>query len=70
MHKYFRVSVPHAITGQALIQHIQEALTADDNGEALHFATILLHFGYIFPVIDIQAQAVKVVYLTMDFLIL
>lgn len=43
-----------------LIQHMQEALAAEDSGEAIHFATMLLHFGYLFPVIDVQAQLVKV----------
>ncbi|KAL3102132.1 hypothetical protein niasHS_003541 [Heterodera schachtii] len=58
-HKYFRVAVPQAITGQALVQHIQEVLSVEDTNEALHFATILLHFGYLFPVIDVHSQAVR-----------
>ena len=76
-HKYFRVSVPQAITGQVLVQHIHNAfyassspsssnqpsssvMTAEDVGEAVHFATMLLQYGYIFPVIDVHAQSVKV----------
>uniref|UniRef100_A0A914N1H8 RGS domain-containing protein n=1 Tax=Meloidogyne incognita TaxID=6306 RepID=A0A914N1H8_MELIC len=75
-HKYFRVSVPQAITGQVLVQHIHNAfyassspsssnqpsssvITAEDVGEAVHFATMLLQYGYIFPVIDVHAQSVK-----------
>ncbi|CAK5012216.1 unnamed protein product [Meloidogyne enterolobii] len=75
-HKYFRVSVPQAITGQVLVQHIHNAfyassspsssnqppssvMTAEDVGEAVHFATMLLQYGYIFPVIDVHAQSVK-----------
>ncbi|KAF7639162.1 hypothetical protein Mgra_00001395 [Meloidogyne graminicola] len=75
-HKYFRVSVPQAITGQVLVQNIHNAfyalstpsssnqsqtapLTPEDVGEALHFATMLLQYGYIFPVIDVHAQSVK-----------
>lgn len=52
MHKYFRVAVPQAITGQALVQTIQEIFAAEDSMDALHMATILLHYGYLFPVIE------------------
>ncbi|KAL7080108.1 hypothetical protein ACQ4LE_000330 [Meloidogyne hapla] len=74
-HKYFRVSVPQAITGQVLVQNIHNAfyaspspsssnqsppvMSAEDVGEALHFATMLLQYGYIFPVIDVHALSVK-----------
>ncbi|KAI1731646.1 regulator of G protein signaling domain-containing protein [Ditylenchus destructor] len=57
-HKYFRVSVPQAITGQNLVQIIQETFVVEDNADAVHLATILLHFGYLFPVIE-QSQMVK-----------
>lgn len=57
-HKHFRVTVPQAITGQNLVQIIQEAHIVDDNADAIHLATILMHYGYIFPVIE-QAQQVK-----------
>ena len=75
-HKYFRISVPQAITGQVLVQNIHSAfyasspsssnqspsaaITPEDIAEALHFGTMLLQYGYIFPVIDVHAQTVKV----------
>src|SRR4051794_4937695 len=57
-HKYFRVSVPQAITGQSLVQVIQDVFPVEDLADALHLATILLHHGYLFPVIE-QSQFVK-----------
>uniref|UniRef100_A0A915E830 DEP domain-containing protein n=1 Tax=Ditylenchus dipsaci TaxID=166011 RepID=A0A915E830_9BILA len=57
-HKYFRVAVPQAITGQSLVQVIQETFVVEDGADALHMATILLHYGYLFPVIE-QSQVVK-----------
>lgn len=56
-HKYFRINVPQALTGQNLVQLLQEILL-DDAPDALHMATLLMHYGYIFPVIE-QAQTVK-----------
>lgn len=58
MHKYFRVAVPQAITGQALVQTIQEIFSAEDSVDAMHMATILLHYGYLFSVIE-HANVVK-----------
>jgi hypothetical protein len=57
-HKYFRVSVPQAITGQNLVQTIQEVFPLDDTQEATHLATILMHYGFLFPVIE-QNNCVK-----------
>uniref|UniRef100_A0A7E4VDL5 RGS domain-containing protein n=1 Tax=Panagrellus redivivus TaxID=6233 RepID=A0A7E4VDL5_PANRE len=57
-HKYFRIAVPQALTGQTLVQLIQELTHADDAAEGLHLATLLLHYGYIFPVIE-HATLVK-----------
>jgi hypothetical protein len=57
-HKYFRVTVPQALTGQTLVQLLQELLKLDDASDALHLATLLMHYGYIFPVIE-QASTVK-----------
>lgn len=58
MHKYFRVSVPQAFTGQSLIQNICDAFTLDDAQEALHLGTILMNYGYLFAVIE-HAQSVR-----------
>jgi regulator of G-protein signaling len=57
-HKYFRVAVPQAITGQSLVQLLHELLHLDDTADAIHLATLLLHFGYLFPVIE-QSAVVK-----------
>jgi regulator of G-protein signaling len=57
-HKYFRIAVPQALTGQTLVQLVHEITHADDAADALHIATLLLHYGYIFPVIE-QSTAVK-----------
>ncbi|KAI6178249.1 Regulator of G-protein signaling 7 [Aphelenchoides besseyi] len=57
-HKYFRVAVPQALTGQMLVQLLQELLSFDDAADALHLATLLLHYGYLFPVIE-HSQSVK-----------
>ncbi|KAH7728465.1 Protein EAT-16 b [Aphelenchoides avenae] len=57
-HKYFRIAVPQAMTGTTLVQILQELLHLEDAADALHLATLLLHFGYLFPVIE-QASAVK-----------
>jgi len=50
-----------AITGQSLVQIIQEGLREEDSDtqQAGHLATILLHYGYIFPVIE-QVQQVSI----------
>lgn len=57
-HKYFRIAVPQAMTGQALVQLLHDLIQLDDNAEALHLATLLLQYGYIFPVIE-QSNFVK-----------
>lgn len=51
-HKYFRIAVPHAITGQQLIALVLERGAPDDEAEASHLASLLLHHGYMFPVIE------------------
>ncbi|VDK54533.1 unnamed protein product [Gongylonema pulchrum] len=51
-HKYFRVAVPQALTGQTLVAFLQELMAFDDLADALHLATLLLQHGYIFPVIE------------------
>ncbi|VDN04757.1 unnamed protein product, partial [Thelazia callipaeda] len=51
-HKYFRVAVPQAVTGQALVAFLLELMAFDDLTDALHLATLLLQHGYIFPVIE------------------
>ncbi|CAJ0574070.1 unnamed protein product, partial [Mesorhabditis spiculigera] len=55
-HKYFRVAVPHALTGQSLVALVGEKGHADDEVEATHLATLLLQYGYLFPVIEPQSQ--------------
>uniref|UniRef100_A0AC35TPS6 RGS domain-containing protein n=1 Tax=Rhabditophanes sp. KR3021 TaxID=114890 RepID=A0AC35TPS6_9BILA len=57
-HKYFRIAVPQALTGQTLVQLLHDTLRLDDNIEALHLASLLLQYGYIFPVIE-QSMNVK-----------
>lgn len=57
-HKYFRVAVPQALTGQTLVQILHDLLHLEDPNEALHLATLLLHYGYVFSVIE-HAIAVK-----------
>uniref|UniRef100_A0A0K0FY43 G protein signaling regulator EAT-16 (projected from Caenorhabditis elegans ortholog eat-16) n=1 Tax=Strongyloides venezuelensis TaxID=75913 RepID=A0A0K0FY43_STRVS len=57
-HKYFRIAVPQAMTGQTLVQLLHDLLQLDDNTEALHLATLLLQYGYIFPVIE-QSNLVR-----------
>lgn len=52
------MTVPQALTGQNLVQILQELLRLDDAADALHLATLLMHYGYIFPVIE-PAAAVK-----------
>uniref|UniRef100_A0A9J2P4E1 RGS domain-containing protein n=1 Tax=Ascaris lumbricoides TaxID=6252 RepID=A0A9J2P4E1_ASCLU len=51
-HKYFRVAVPQALTGQTLVAFLQELMAFDDPADALHLATLLLQHGYLFPVIE------------------
>ncbi|VDK48217.1 unnamed protein product [Anisakis simplex] len=51
-HKYFRVAVPQALTGQTLVAFLQELMAFDDPTDALHLATLLLQHGYLFPVIE------------------
>ncbi|VDN52558.1 unnamed protein product [Dracunculus medinensis] len=51
-HKYFRVAVPQALTGQTLVAFLQELMSFDDAADALHLATLLLQHGYLFPVIE------------------
>lgn len=46
------------MTGQVLVQLLHDLLQLDDNAEALHLATLLLQYGYIFPVIE-QSNFVK-----------
>ena len=57
-HKYFRIAVPQALTGQNLVLLLQEILHLDDTADAIHMATLLMHYGYIFPVIE-PTQTVK-----------
>ena len=57
-YKYFRVSVPQAFTGQSLVSRIQETFAIEDTQDAQHLATILMHYGYLFPVIE-QSQCVN-----------
>lgn len=38
-HKYFRVTVPQALTGQTLVQLLQDLLQIEDASDALHLAT-------------------------------
>ncbi|KAJ1349088.1 hypothetical protein KIN20_004537 [Parelaphostrongylus tenuis] len=51
-HKYFRVAVPQALTGQSLVALVGEKGCAEDEAEAVHLATLLLQHGYLFPVIE------------------
>ncbi|CAB3408546.1 unnamed protein product [Caenorhabditis bovis] len=51
-HKYFRIAVPHALTGQQIIQLVAERGAPEDETEAGHLASLLLHHGYLFPVIE------------------
>ncbi|VDL81953.1 unnamed protein product [Nippostrongylus brasiliensis] len=51
-HKYFRVAVPQALTGQSLVALVGEKGYAEDEAEAVHLATLLLQHGYLFPVIE------------------
>lgn len=46
------------MTGTTLVQILQELLHLDDSADALHLATLLLQYGYLFPVIE-QSNAVK-----------
>ena len=71
-HKYFRVAVPQALTGQSLVALVSEKVcfyrvsyesfglkgAAEDEAEAVHLATLLLQHGYLFPVIE-QAICVR-----------
>ncbi|CAJ0944115.1 unnamed protein product, partial [Mesorhabditis belari] len=57
-HKYFRVAVPQALTGQSLVAVVGEKGHAEDETEATHLATLLLQYGYLFPVIE-HAQIVR-----------
>lgn len=54
--KYFRVSVPQACTGQELVQWLLDKLQLDDIADAMHFASLLVQYGYIFPVIEQSTQ--------------
>ncbi|CAD6197853.1 unnamed protein product [Caenorhabditis auriculariae] len=51
-HKYFRIAVPHALTGQSLVALVAEKGYAEDEAEAVHMASLLLQHGYLFPVIE------------------
>ncbi|CAI5438280.1 unnamed protein product [Caenorhabditis angaria] len=51
-HKYFRIAVPHALTGQQIIALVLEKGAPEDDVEAGHLASLLLHHGYLFPVIE------------------
>ncbi|CAI4229932.1 unnamed protein product [Auanema sp. JU1783] len=60
-HKYFRVAVPQALTGTSLVALLVEQLfqgIADGDLEAEHLATILVQYGYLFPVIE-EVKEVK-----------
>lgn len=57
-HKYFRIAVPQALSGQSVVQLLAEKAGADDEVEACHLATLLLQHGYLFPVIE-QSQVVR-----------
>ncbi|GMT00589.1 hypothetical protein PENTCL1PPCAC_22763, partial [Pristionchus entomophagus] len=51
-HKFFRVAVPGAVTGANLVTVVGESGQTEDEVEAAHLATLLLQFGYLFPVIE------------------
>lgn len=44
--------MPGAVTGANLVTVVGESGQTDDEVEAAHLATILLQYGYLFPVIE------------------
>ncbi|PAV81937.1 hypothetical protein WR25_10017 [Diploscapter pachys] len=51
-HKYFRITVPQALTGTQLVSLLMDKGHFDDDTEAAHMASVLISYGYLFNVME------------------
>ncbi|XP_029657068.2 regulator of G-protein signaling 7 [Octopus sinensis] len=57
--KQFLTTIPKAFTGSDLIDWLMKKLDITELNEVYHLASLLCHYGYIFPITDTKSLSVK-----------
>ncbi|CAD5110988.1 DgyrCDS338 [Dimorphilus gyrociliatus] len=57
--KIFLTTIPCAFTGYDVVEWLCEKLNIEDSAEAMHLASLLCQYGYLFPVTDTKSLQVR-----------